>query len=118
MEQPPRQQDKPSSHAKKPASKPDASDERISVTSPKAPKFPGRATAKTGAESPQEARHQRLLVARALLLPTEFVLIPLLGLYGGRFLDHRWGTSPWLMVLGGFLGLGAALRSLFEAFKV
>ena len=78
--------------------------------------LPGR-TRPPFKESPEEARRQRLLVAKALILPTEFVVIPMLGLYLGRHLDHHWGTGPWLTVVGGLLGLGAAIRSLFEAFK-
>ena len=77
----------------------------------------GRAARTKPDHGSDDARRLRLQAARALLLPTEFVIAPLLGLYGGSYLDSRWGTGPWLMVTGSLLGLGAAVRSIFEAFK-
>jgi ATP synthase protein I len=32
-----------------------------------------------------------------------------LGALGGNWLDHRWGTAPWLLVVGFFLGVAAAV---------
>ena len=29
--------------------------------------------------------------------------------FGGRWLDTRWDTEPWLMLLGAFFGIGAGL---------
>lgn len=31
----------------------------------------------------------------------------------GRWFDSRWGTKPWLALLGIFLGLGVGFKSLF-----
>jgi F0F1-type ATP synthase assembly protein I len=40
--------------------------------------------------------------------------IPLLaGLLGGQWLDKRYGTGPWLMLLGMFLGGGAGFYSMY-----
>jgi len=33
----------------------------------------------------------------------------LMGAFGGRYVDDRLGTSPWLMVAGLFLGLAAGV---------
>lgn len=37
-----------------------------------------------------------------------------LGFLMGQFLDRRLGTSPWLMLVGIFLGVGAAFRGLIR----
>lgn len=38
----------------------------------------------------------------------------LVGVFLGRFLDGLLGTSPWLLLLFSFLGVGAAFKSLFD----
>jgi F0F1-type ATP synthase assembly protein I len=38
----------------------------------------------------------------------------LVGLGGGYWLDAQLGTSPWCLIGGGFLGLGAALLHFFR----
>ena len=38
----------------------------------------------------------------------------LVGVFLGRFLDGLLGTSPWLLILFSFLGVGAAFKSLFN----
>jgi hypothetical protein len=45
-------------------------------------------------------------------LGLEIVLSVLLGLFGGRWLDERYGTDPWLSLLGLFFGSGAAVRAV------
>ncbi|MHB1418318.1 MAG: AtpZ/AtpI family protein [Bacillota bacterium] len=42
----------------------------------------------------------------------------LIGLFGGRWLDGKLGTSPWLMVVGLLLGVGIAFKSLFDEIKM
>jgi ATP synthase protein I len=44
----------------------------------------------------------------------EFSLSVLIGLLGGRWVDGKLGTSPWLMIVGLLLGVSAALRSLIR----
>ena len=41
----------------------------------------------------------------------------LVGVFLGHFLDSRLDTSPWLLLLFSFLGMGAAFKSLFEIAK-
>lgn len=48
-------------------------------------------------------------MAPYLGLGTTLAATVLAGLGGGYWLDERLGTSPWLMLLGGMLGIGAAL---------
>jgi len=35
-------------------------------------------------------------------------------LFLGRWLDGRWNTTPWLMLVGGFLGAGGGLYSFIK----
>jgi F0F1-type ATP synthase assembly protein I len=47
-------------------------------------------------------------------LGTTLAVIVLAGLGGGYWLDERLGTRPVLVLLGGTLGLGAALYHFFK----
>ena len=38
----------------------------------------------------------------------------LIGVFLGKFLDGIFGTSPWLLLLFSFFGVGAAIKSLFN----
>jgi F0F1-type ATP synthase assembly protein I len=42
-----------------------------------------------------------------------FVVATLGGLYLGQWLDRRLGTTPWLLILGVFLGAGASFYSMY-----
>lgn len=45
----------------------------------------------------------------------EIVLSVLFGFLGGRWLDGRWGTAPWLAIIGLVFGLLTAARFLYRA---
>lgn len=47
-------------------------------------------------------------------LGLQFVVVVLLGLFGGRWLDAKLGTTPLLMVLGVLLGAGASTWSMYR----
>jgi len=38
----------------------------------------------------------------------------LAGVFIGRFLDNFFGTAPWLIIIFSLLGVGAALKSVFD----
>ncbi|NLB98637.1 AtpZ/AtpI family protein [Jeotgalibaca porci] len=38
----------------------------------------------------------------------------LIGVFLGKFLDNFFHTSPWLLLLFSFFGVGAAIKSLFN----
>ena len=41
----------------------------------------------------------------------------LVGVLVGRFLGSLFGTGPWLLLIFSFLGVGAAVKSLFDMSK-
>ncbi len=43
------------------------------------------------------------------------VVVPVALLtFGGYWLDSRWGTLPWFVLLGAFLGMAVGFYSLFR----
>lgn len=50
----------------------------------------------------------------ALSLGISMVLVILLGVFGGDWLDRRLGTSPAFLLLGIFLGIGAGFYNLWS----
>jgi F0F1-type ATP synthase assembly protein I len=44
----------------------------------------------------------------------QFVVSILLFLYIGKWLDAKFGTAPWLLMLGVFLGAGAGFYSFYR----
>jgi ATP synthase protein I len=47
----------------------------------------------------------------------EFVLSIMLGLFGGRWLDGRLGTGPWLAIIGFGLGVAAGFKAIHRGWK-
>lgn len=47
---------------------------------------------------------------------TQLAVAVLVGLYGGYRLDARWGTDPWLLLVGGALGLVGGMYSFLAPF--
>ena len=50
-------------------------------------------------------------------LGIEIVLCLALGFFGGRWLDGKLETAPYLSVLGFFFGAGAAVKAIHRAWK-
>jgi ATP synthase protein I len=44
----------------------------------------------------------------------DMVLAVVVGLLGGRWLDHRFGTRGWLTVIGFMFGVAACFNILFQ----
>jgi len=43
------------------------------------------------------------------------MLTPILGgVYLGNYLDTKWGTSPWILLIGVLIGIATAFMSLFK----
>ncbi len=47
-------------------------------------------------------------------LGIQFVLAILLFLFVGKWLDQKLGTSPWLLIVGTFLGASAGFYSMYR----
>jgi ATP synthase protein I len=47
----------------------------------------------------------------------ELVLCIMVGLFGGRWLDAKLGTAPWLSVIGFFFGLAAGGKAVWRGYK-
>lgn len=41
----------------------------------------------------------------------------LLGVLIGKYLDVFFGTAPWLLLIFSFLGVGAAIKALFNTYQ-
>jgi F0F1-type ATP synthase assembly protein I len=44
----------------------------------------------------------------------ELGVVTVLGAFLGNYLDERWGTGPWLTLLGMFCGLGIGISSILR----
>lgn len=60
-----------------------------------------------------EQRKQLLAAGRVSTVGLELALSIALGLLGGRWLDGKLGTEPWLQWIGFALGLAAGAISLY-----
>ena len=68
------------------------------------------------------SKNQRLAMYRGLggygTLGLEIVASILLGLFGGRWLDRRFDTEPWLMWIGFAFGIVMAVRAVQRALQM
>jgi F0F1-type ATP synthase assembly protein I len=48
----------------------------------------------------------------------QFVAVLLLFLFLGKWLDERLGTSPWLLMIGVFLGFGLSLLYIYRKLAI
>jgi len=44
----------------------------------------------------------------------DLVVPVLLGVFAGRWLDSRWGTRPWLLIVGSLLGMVVGFYSFLR----
>lgn len=64
-----------------------------------------------------EGRKQLQLAARFATAGLELALAIVVGYFGGRWLDGRFGTTPYLGYIGLLLGIFAGFRNLFTLAK-
>lgn len=57
-------------------------------------------------------------IALLTAIPTLLLLGPLIGWWFGSYLDRRWGTDPWMMVLFIVLGFVASGRETWKLIKL
>ncbi len=70
-------------------------------------------------DSRRDKKPSRFLRQTGLLatVPAILLVSPLLGFFGGRWADDRFGTEPYLMIAGIFLGFGAAGIETYKLVK-
>ncbi len=68
---------------------------------------------KPQSERDNEYRQIGLLAA----VPALLLAGPLVGYFGGHWLDEWLGTDPWLMTLGVLFGLGSAGVEIYQLVK-
>lgn len=61
-----------------------------------------------------EGKRQLKLAARFASVGFELATAVVVGYFGGRYLDGKLGTDPWLQVAGLLLGVFAGFWSLFK----
>jgi len=70
---------------------------------------------------PKLTEKDRNTILRAMSLLTQLGLTVVFclaaGIALGWWLDVRFDTSPWLLIIFSLLGLGAAVKSLFDLIK-
>lgn len=52
--------------------------------------------------------------AKASAIGIQFVISIAIGAFGGKWLDEKFGTTPWLLLAGVVLGAVAAFRDLYR----
>ena len=66
----------------------------------------------------QNPRYRGLRSAGLLLaIPTLLIVAPLVGFFIGRWVDRRFGISPWLTIVGLILGFVAAARETMDIYR-
>jgi ATP synthase protein I len=61
-----------------------------------------------------EQQKQLRSANRVMAVGSELGIATLIGLFGGSWLDRRFGTGPWFTLLGIALGLAAGIKSLMR----
>ena len=69
----------------------------------------------------EEARKRRRETVRGLSMISQISILMvacvLIGVFLGRFLDNRLGTTPWLLLVCSLLGVAAAIKAIYDMSK-
>ena len=67
----------------------------------------------------KKKNHGELAKALSFITQIAFIIISciLVGVFIGVGLDRLFDTSPWMLLLFSFLGIGAAFKSLYDYTK-
>jgi ATP synthase protein I len=52
-----------------------------------------------------------------LAIPTLLIVSPLVGFFLGSLIDRRFGTAPWVLILGLVLGFAAGAREVSRIYR-
>ena len=59
----------------------------------------------------------RSSITQATIIPTLFIAMPIAGLLIGSFLDKKFNTGPWLLLVFFILGMVEAVREMMKIGK-
>jgi F0F1-type ATP synthase assembly protein I len=62
----------------------------------------------------EDERRREASAASYASLGVQFVVAILLFLWVGKWLDAKLGTSPWLLIIGTFVGAAAGFYNLYR----
>lgn len=82
-------------------------------------KYPSQTEEKKGVIQMPEQRPDSPFKTMFLVgaITSDLVGGTLLGLFGGRWLDKQWGTTPLFLIIGLFLGMGLGIMSVMQLVK-
>lgn len=70
------------------------------------------------AQDPDSERFRQIRVYGLLSsIPGFLVVPPVVGALAGQWLDERFHTAPWLLIVFVFLGFGAAVRLIVRTIR-
>jgi ATP synthase protein I len=69
--------------------------------------------------SQQDKNKRKPFQAMALMsqIVSQLVGCILIGIFAGRWLDHRWGTEPIFLIVGLLIGIGAGTYSMILSIR-
>ncbi|MGI5920585.1 MAG: AtpZ/AtpI family protein [Syntrophomonadaceae bacterium] len=62
----------------------------------------------------QQKKHWARSLSDAVNLATTVAACVALGYFGGRWLDARFDTQPWLTLLGFLVGVAAGIKAMWQ----
>lgn len=68
-------------------------------------------------KDPDERYRLARVAGMATMIPFLLVAAPLIGLFGGRWIDGWVGTSPWIEMAGLILGGIAGIQQTYYSYK-
>ena len=70
---------------------------------------------------PKMSSKERKAILKAMGLMSQialtFIACIVIGIFGGRFLDSHFGTSPWLLIIFTLIGCMSAFKSMMDLAK-
>jgi ATP synthase protein I len=79
-----------------------------------APPTPTASTATSTSDRVAARTRESMQSLKLSSVGIELALSVVIGMFGGRWLDGKLGSSPWLMLVGIVIGFAAGLRSLIR----
>jgi len=70
-------------------------------------------------EEPKSKKDNGALVAIAVTttIGTELAITTLAGFYGGKLLDDKFGTEPWILVAGVLIGVAIGIYGIIQTMQ-